>query len=79
MLVFWTLIALSLVTIALGIWMWQANRQTVVAQSKPAGTDARPAPDFTLKSVDGAQVRLSDLRGKVVLLNFWATWCPLSP
>ena len=34
------------------------------------------APDFTVTMVDGSQVTLSELRGKVVLLNFWATWCP---
>lgn len=42
---------------------------------KPAG-DRNEAPDFTLTDSDGQAVTLSEYRGQVVLLNFWATWCP---
>jgi peroxiredoxin len=34
-----------------------------------------PAPDFALPARDGGEVRLSDLKGQVVMINFWATWC----
>ena len=34
------------------------------------------APDFTVEMVNGEQITLSKLKGKVVLINFWATWCP---
>ena len=33
-------------------------------------------PDFTVKMIDGSRIRMSDLKGKVVVVNFWATWCP---
>lgn len=35
-----------------------------------------PAPDFTLTTLDGEQITLSELDGKVVVINFWASWCP---
>jgi peroxiredoxin len=38
-------------------------------------SQSKPAPDFSLQSLDGKTTRLSDFRGKAVLLNFWATWC----
>jgi peroxiredoxin len=41
----------------------------------PAPVVGAPAPDFTLLALTGEEVTLSDLRGRVVLVNFWATWC----
>jgi cytochrome c biogenesis protein CcmG/thiol:disulfide interchange protein DsbE len=46
----------------------------VVVHGGPAKVGAT-APDFTTQTLDGAPVRLSQYRGKPVLLNFWATWC----
>lgn len=40
-----------------------------------AAFERKPAPDFVLQDAEGRDVKLSEFQGKVVLLNFWATWC----
>ncbi len=45
------------------------------AQAATDEADRKPAPDFTLQDERGENVQLSEFQGKVVLLNFWATWC----
>lgn len=40
-----------------------------------AANTSGPAPDFTLKSRSGENIKLSELRGQVVMINFWASWC----
>src|SRR5580700_2852280 len=49
--------------------------QTAPQPVQPAPQVGQPAPDFTLNDSAGAPVKLSAYKGKVVLLDFWATWC----
>ena len=46
------------------------------SKSEMPAAEGKAAPDFTLNDLSGRPVTLSSLQGKVVLLNFWATWCP---
>ena len=82
-----TLSALLLVLIALvvAIIFWPVEA-TATDSSVPTAQDdieattlihaGDMAPDFTVEMLDGSKVTLSELRGKVVLVGFWATWCP---
>ncbi len=44
-------------------------------EAKRAMQPGQPAPDFTLAQADGTPLTLSDLRGKIVIIDFWASWC----
>jgi len=66
------LCALALTGAAVGCSSPEASVKA--AAVKPA-TQRKQAPEFALKDSNGTTVRLSDYKGKVVLLNFWATWC----
>ena len=71
------------VGIAVAVWMFgptgaitsQSISVTVAATTDPPKV-GKPAPDLELALIDGTKVRLSDLKGKPVWINFWATWCP---
>lgn len=52
-----------------------ASLLVLFAATVAAGIAQAPAPDFTLKSASGENLRLSELRGDVVMINFWASWC----
>ena len=71
------LLAVVLIFIAGGLYLSFTGSSRV--SQEPAGSTAevgKQAPDFTLSAFDGTSYTLSELRGKVVLVNFWATWCP---
>jgi len=73
----WNALMIGVVALSL-VWMF------IVRPAMPeAGAAAPPspqigfaAPDFTLDTLDGQAIALSDLRGQVVLINLWASWCP---
>lgn len=68
------LVVVALV-VALGIYVGYHKARRPSASLTPRLLQSGPAPDFSLQSLDGKTMRLSDFRGKAILLNFWATWC----
>lgn len=67
------ILGLALALVVVGIWWVQ--RDDVPAGSSPSRAMGEPAPDVSLTLLDGESLRLADLRGNVVVLNFWASWC----
>lgn len=58
-----------------GLWLGMGLTQGKSGSSGVAAAGS-PAPDFQLQTLDGADASLADYRGNVVVINFWATWCP---
>ncbi|HJZ86397.1 MAG TPA: TlpA disulfide reductase family protein [Polyangia bacterium] len=81
-----TLLAIAVAVVLMGALAWpaaQALRPEVEREQKqiclplePQPWTVRPARPFTLKDFAGRDISLDDYRGRVVFLNFWATWCP---
>ncbi|MGB2895200.1 MAG: TlpA disulfide reductase family protein [Anaerolineales bacterium] len=73
----WPLVVVGAAIVG-GFWIW-ASAVPVDATTGgliPSPREGFLAPDFTLESLAGDQISISDMRGKVIVLNLWASWCP---
>ncbi len=71
--------ALVALIVVIGLVMRGGNERSglgIISIGRATDVRPRPAPDFVLTSFDGQRIQLSDYRGRIVVLNFWATWCP---
>lgn len=59
-------------------WIWQSAVPATATTGGlvPSPREGFPAPEFTLPTLDGEEVTLSSLRGQVVVINLWTSWCP---
>ena len=78
----WSMVVMAIVALLVCAAMLFGNSFVAKAQDRPTPEQAtlvkvgQNAPSFEVQMFDGSTVKLADLKGKVVLLNFWATWCP---
>lgn len=78
------ILVLVLIAITLGTYIKQQVEQSQQIKAETIGREVelvgaekgKLAPDFTLPTIDGQVASLSDFKGKKVILNFWASWCP---
>lgn len=73
---------LIVIVLALGVYQWTRGGDDNTPEENDGGSQnvdvpavGRPAPDFTLQTFAGEEISLSDQEGKVVILNFWGSWC----
>jgi len=69
------LVVVIVVVIGMVVFAGRLHKKSVSGAALQGDGVGTVAPDFTLPTLEGKQVKLSDYRGKAVLLNFWATWC----
>ena len=69
------LLVILLVVAAMGYDYLTTDRTPENLATETTGKEMHPAPDFTVYDKDGAAYKLSDFKGKPVVLNFWASWC----
>ena len=76
----WIMLALIIVVVAAILLLPSCGSRSGKAAADTESTTlvkaGEKAPDFTVEMFDGGKTSLAELKGKVVLLNFWATWCP---
>jgi len=73
---YWNVISATLLILgAVWIWVSRADPSEAAASRLPAPQEGFPAPDFTLDTLSGDQITLSDYQGRPVLINLWASWC----
>jgi peroxiredoxin len=69
------LIIVAMVVALMLVFGFNMARKPTPTEAASAALVNHPAPNFTLQSLDGHPVQLTDYRGRAVVLNFWATWC----
>jgi len=64
------------VAVMVGVTLIAMMAGRALAADDATALKGQPAPDFKLQTLDGKDLKLSDMKGKVTVIDFWATWCP---